>query len=71
MEINKKYNIIYADPPWHFKNWNKDNSLIKKGLPPYPTMNDEDIKNLYIQDIAQKMIFSYFMRYGRQRVLDI
>ena len=51
---DKKYNIIYADPPWHFKNWNKDNSLIKKGLPPYPTMNDEDIKNLYIQDIAHK-----------------
>ena len=18
---NKKYNIIYADPPWQFKNW--------------------------------------------------
>ena len=21
---NKKYNIIYADPPWHFENWNND-----------------------------------------------
>ena len=21
---NKKYNIIYADPPWHFENWNNE-----------------------------------------------
>ena len=23
---NKKYNIIYADPPWHFQNWNNENA---------------------------------------------
>ena len=48
----KKYNIIYADPAWHFKNWNKDNSNVKKGIPPYPTMSDEEIKNLPVQDIS-------------------
>ena len=52
----KKYKIIYADPPYYFKNWNKDNSNIKRGIPPYPTMNDEDIRNLPVQDIAHKSV---------------
>tara|TARA_Y100001937_G_scaffold45552_1_gene63986 strand:- start:494 stop:1036 length:543 start_codon:yes stop_codon:yes gene_type:complete len=51
---NKKYNIIYADPPWHFKNWNKDNTLVTKGIPPYSTMTDEDIKNLPVGDISEE-----------------
>ena len=50
----KKYNIIYADPAWHFKNWNKDNSKIKRGIAPYSTMNDEDIKNLPVKEICEK-----------------
>ena len=51
---NKKYKIIYADPAWHFKNWNKDNSKIKRGIAPYSTMNDEDIKNLPVKEICEK-----------------
>jgi N6-adenosine-specific RNA methylase IME4 len=50
---NKKYNIIYADPAWHFKNWNKDQEKVLKKVP-YPTMNDEDIKNLPVRDVSEK-----------------
>ena len=49
----KKYNIIYADPAWHFKNWNKDQEKVLKKVP-YPTMNDEDIKNLPVRDVSEK-----------------
>ena len=51
---DKKYNIIYADPPWYFKNWNKDNTLVKKGIPPYPTMTDQDIENLPVGDVSEE-----------------
>jgi len=45
------YNIIYADPPWHFSVWNvakSDRHVSHK----YPTMNVEDICKLPIKDIA-------------------
>lgn len=52
--MNKKYQIIYADPPWTVKAgppWassGKSRDLI------YPTMSVEDIKNLPVKDIADK-----------------
>jgi len=48
---NKKYNIIYADPPWSFKHYSDKG----KGRAPdnhYKCQNLEDIKNLPIDDIA-------------------
>ena len=29
-KIDRKYKIIYADPPWRFKNWSM-NELAKRG----------------------------------------
>ena len=46
---NKKYNIIYADPAWHFKHWN-DETVTRKA--PYDVMSKEDIKNLPVKDLA-------------------
>ena len=49
----KKYNIIYADPPWTFKVWSqkgKGRSAEKH----YPTMTKKDIQNLPVADIADK-----------------
>ena len=49
---NKKYNIIYADPPWQIKK-------IKRSVRPnqikmdYPTMKLEDIKNLKVQNLTE------------------
>ena len=48
----KKYNIIYADPPWTFKTYSdkgKDRSAEKH----YPCMTKEDIQNLPIKDICE------------------
>ena len=48
---DKKYNIIYADPPWSFKTYSdkgKDRSPDKH----YSVMSLQDIKDLPIQDIV-------------------
>ena len=48
---DKKYNIIYADPAWSFKNYSNKNSNHKLS---YPTMTMQDIKDLPVQNIADK-----------------
>jgi N6-adenosine-specific RNA methylase IME4 len=52
-----KYNVIYADPPWSYKNYNyattKGGQRAKRGCEKeYSTMNIEDIKALPIQELA-------------------
>jgi N6-adenosine-specific RNA methylase IME4 len=54
---NKKYNVIYADPPWQYNNYNyartKDGRRAKRGVAKeYGVMNIEDIKQLPVQDIS-------------------
>jgi N6-adenosine-specific RNA methylase IME4 len=46
----KKYNIIYADPPWSYK----DKALAGKrgAICKYPVMSIDDINNLPIKDLA-------------------
>lgn len=52
MELpNKKYQIIYADPPWHFKNYN-DNTASRWVGNHYDVMSLKDIQELPIRDIA-------------------
>ena len=46
---NKKYNIIYADPAWHYDKRNEGNRNVQQK---YDTMTFEDIYNLPISDIA-------------------
>ncbi len=47
---DKKYNIIYLDPPWHYRD---TASAGKRGACfKYPVMSVEDIIRLPIQDIA-------------------
>ena len=50
---NKKYNIIYADPPWTFKNYNNKKSNTNADHH-YPCMTMEEIKKLPVADIADK-----------------
>ena len=50
MELpKKKFKIIYADPPWSYK----DKALAgnRGACCKYPVMNIEDIKNLPVKDI--------------------
>ena len=49
----KKYNIIYADPPWHFSNWS-GKGTVKAPINHYPTMKLKDICSLDIDKIADK-----------------
>ena len=46
----KKYQIIYADPPWRYRNNANDRSPERY----YPTMPLEDIKALPVAEIADK-----------------
>ena len=50
---NKKYNIIYADPAWHFQNYNNTKAQTNPDRH-YKTMSMEDIAKLPVNDIADK-----------------
>lgn len=48
--LNKKYNIIYADPPWSYK----DSGCKGAAAEHYQTMSVEDICKLPVKDLADK-----------------
>ena len=50
IKTDKKYNIIYADPPWSYKD-KKCNGNCESH---YSTMNLNDICNLPIKNLAAK-----------------
>lgn len=50
---DKKYDIIYADPPWAYRVYtNKDKGRTAESH--YPTMRKQDIQNLPIPKISNK-----------------
>ena len=49
---NKKYDIIYADPPWSYND--KLGKSTKWGAMTYPTMTDKEICDMPIEKIASK-----------------
>jgi N6-adenosine-specific RNA methylase IME4 len=52
---NKKYHIIYADPPWSYnKRSNKNTKFGGGAMGHYPTMTLDDIKSLPVQKITQE-----------------
>ncbi|MGI9229925.1 MAG: MT-A70 family methyltransferase [Gammaproteobacteria bacterium] len=54
---NKKYKIIYADPPWlygFYGNKGRKVSDPKYKVAPYEGMNIEDIKQLPVKELAEK-----------------
>ena len=48
----RKYNIIYADPPWSYKTWSGKGKAKKSAENHYPWMQKEDIQNLPVQNIS-------------------
>lgn len=50
---DKKYSIIYADPPWAYKVWS-DKGKGRSAESHYPTMQKEDIQKLPIPKISAK-----------------
>ena len=51
MDINKKYNVIYADPPWTFKTFS-DKGKDRSPENHYSVMSLQDICNLPVNKIA-------------------
>lgn len=51
--MRKKYTVIYADPPWHYRVWSKKGNG-RSAESHYPTMHIEDIKKLSVSQIAQR-----------------
>ncbi len=47
---NKKYQIIYADPPWHYKFGQSSSRYV---INKYNTMTLEELKNLPVNNISQ------------------
>lgn len=45
----KKYSVIYADPPWNYAAGGKTRNVERH----YRTMKPEDIYSLPVQDIAE------------------
>lgn len=50
---DKKYSVIYADPPWSFKTYS-DKGKDRSAESHYPTMRKEDIQALPIDRISAK-----------------
>lgn len=53
----KKYQIIYADPPWRFNVWNRDTGLGRSADSHYKTMTLQEIKNLPIPSDNNCVLF--------------
>ena len=52
---DKKYQVIYADPPWSYKVWSEDKKSAQGCAKRYyDTMSIDDICNLPVKDIADK-----------------
>lgn len=55
---DKKYSILYSDPPWDYENWNKkwheDNKESRWAGKKYSLMTHADMLSLPVNDIAAK-----------------
>lgn len=73
---DKKYDIIYADPPWSYYN---DMTVMPdcttvKGMrrPPYPVMSSKDIMKLPVQNLANDncILFIWTTDYHLRKCMD-
>lgn len=74
---NKKYDVIYADPPWSYYNdsdANVDCTTIK-GMrrPPYPVMGSESIKKLPVNLISKEncILLIWTTDYHLQKCMEV
>ena len=48
----RRFNIVYADPPWNFDVWSEERGVEKSAQNQYPTMTIEQICALPVRDIV-------------------
>jgi site-specific DNA-methyltransferase (adenine-specific) len=74
---DKKYDIIYADPPWSYYN---DMTVLPdcttvKGMrrPPYPVMSSTDIMKMPVQNLANDncILFIWTTDYHLRKCMDV
>lgn len=74
IDINKKYNIIYADPPWSYRDKRDKHPRLCGGASAhYNTMTIEEIKNLPVNKLADDncMLFIWVTFPNLQEGLDV
>ena len=52
LDTNKKYRVIYADPPWEYSNRRTGGSMLSGSSQKYPVMSTLDIALLPIENIS-------------------
>jgi N6-adenosine-specific RNA methylase IME4 len=50
--VSQKYDVILADPPWHFKVWSEETGSGRSASQHYPTMSMRDILELPVSELA-------------------
>jgi len=68
---DKKYQIIYADPPWRYKVWNRDTGLGRSADSHYTTMTLEQIKELNVPADKNCVLFLWATLPMLQEALDV
>ena len=69
MDISKKYNVIYADPPWSFKTFS-DKGKDRSPENHYNVMTLQDIKELPVNQIANDNSVGQVVLSGKVEDLD-
>ena len=71
VKSGKKYRIIYADPPWSYRNHGKNFDGVAQNK--YDTMGIEEIKKIPVNDIAEKdsVLFCWVTFPNLQEGLDL
>ena len=74
---DKKYDIIYADPPWSYYNdmsVNVDCTTVR-GMrrPPYPVLSSKDIMKIPVKDIVKDnaILFIWTTDYHLRKCMDV
>ena len=49
-----KYQVLYIDPPWSYKNKNTGGTMKSGANAKYPTLTTQDLCNLPIKEISEK-----------------
>lgn len=70
---NNKYKIIYADPPWNYKDKRKGKRISGGAESHYPTMKINDLKRLPINEISEDncMLFMWVTFPNLQEGLEL
>lgn len=71
--MTKKYNIIYADPPWSFNSKKTGGSMKSGAASQYDVMNIEDIKNLDVASHCHDdcILIMWYVGSQPQEALDL